>query len=417
MALLRRLIYTALLWLVAVPAFPYSVLSHEAIVDSLWNRAFLPSLLARFPDSTPEQLAKARAYAYGGCIIQDMGYYPFGSKFFSDLTHYVRSGDFVLALLYDAKDANEYAFALGALAHYAGDNEGHPLATNKTVPIAYPNLGRKFGPSVTYEDNPLAHLRTEFAFDVVQVMHQHYAPADYHNFIGFEVSRDLLERAFRETYSIEITKVFSNLDLTIGTYRWSVRSVIPTMTKAAWATNKDEIVSTGTGVTRRRFLYNLKRADFEKEWGHNYEHPGIWAKILAFFLRFIPKIGPFRALAMPKLTPEAQNYFMASFNSTITRAQDLMQKLRDGTLTLPNENFDTGEPAAPGTYTLADSTYVKLIGLAAAAHYAGVSPELRKNILVYCADPAKFNSRKWKAQDRQRLDNEITALRNLAILP
>jgi hypothetical protein len=95
----------------------YSVLTHEAIVDLLWADHIKKLLLKRFPDATDDQLREAHAYAYGGSVIQDMGYYPFGNKEFSNLVHYVRSGDFVIALLHDAGDINEYAFALGALSH------------------------------------------------------------------------------------------------------------------------------------------------------------------------------------------------------------------------------------------------------------------------------------------------------------
>lgn len=396
----------------ALPAAPYSVLSHEAVVDTLWTSGFQPALLARFPGATPEELIQAHAYAYGGCIIQDMGYYPFGSKLFSDLTHYVRSGDFVEALLQDATTLNEYAFALGALVHYAGDNEGHPMATNRAVPMAYPKLRRKFGARVTYENDPLAHLRTEFAFDVVQIAHQHYASDDYHNFIGFEVSKDLLSRAFLETYSIDIKKVFSNLDLALGTYRWSVSSVIPTMTKAAWAAHKDEIQRSGSGITKRKFLYNMKRSSYEKEWGHTYQRPGVWARILAFFLRFMPKVGPFRALAMPSLTAQSQQLFMASFNATVTRAQSLMNGSRGSGPTLPNDNFDTGDPSAPGKYALADETYVKLLGMLAANHFAGVSPELRANILTYCKKPQALLLSK-KTVEFPKLESELADLKSL----
>ena len=123
----------------------YSVLTHEAIIDSEWDPVIKPLLLQRFPNAAPEELKEAHAYAYGGAIIQDMGYYPFGNKFFSDLTHYVRSADFVRALIRDSENLNEYAFALGALAHYVADNDGHRLAVNHVVPMLYPKLRRKFG--------------------------------------------------------------------------------------------------------------------------------------------------------------------------------------------------------------------------------------------------------------------------------
>src|SRR5487761_229963 len=212
----------------------YSVLTHEAIIDAEWNPVIVPLLLKRFPAATPEELKEAHAYAYGGAIIQDMGYYPLGSKFFSDLAHYVRSGDFVLNLLNEAQDLNEYAFALGSLAHFAADNWGHPVAINKIVPMMYPRLKKKFGPVVTYADNPAAHLKVEFSIDVIQVARGHYAPETYHDFIGFQVAKPALERAFAKTYSLEMPSLFFNEDLAIGTYRHTVSSILPTMTKAAW---------------------------------------------------------------------------------------------------------------------------------------------------------------------------------------
>ena len=148
-----------------------------------------------------------------------MGYYPFGSKFFSDLVHYVRSGDFVLALLKDAQtsaDINDYAFALGALAHYAADNLGHPVAINRTVPLVYPKLRAKFGPEVTYEDNPAAHLKTEFGFDVIEVARGQYANEAYHDFIGFQVAKPLLERALLKKPTVSRLKTFSRILISLS---------------------------------------------------------------------------------------------------------------------------------------------------------------------------------------------------------
>src|SRR5437660_8198653 len=195
----------------------YSVLTHEEIVDLLWKQKIQPLLLKRFPDATPEDLKKAHAYAYGGCMLQDMGYYPFGNKYFSDLVHYVRSGDYVLALLEESTDLDEYAFALGALAHYASDNSGHPTI-NRVTAIEFPKLRKKFGDSVTYAQDPKAHIRTEFGFDMVQVAKQRYTSDSYHDFIGFEVSKPVLERAFLKTYGVELKDIFTNLDLSIGTF-------------------------------------------------------------------------------------------------------------------------------------------------------------------------------------------------------
>src|SRR5499433_2713024 len=90
-----------------VSASGYSVLTHEAIIDAAWADNIRPLLVKRFPQSSPDDLRKAHAYAYGGAIIQDMGYYPFGSHFFTDLTHYVRSGDFVAMMLRDSVSLDE----------------------------------------------------------------------------------------------------------------------------------------------------------------------------------------------------------------------------------------------------------------------------------------------------------------------
>ncbi|HKV41766.1 MAG TPA: zinc dependent phospholipase C family protein, partial [Blastocatellia bacterium] len=315
-----------LLFLLSIPRTvpAYSVLTHEAIIDSMWASDIKPLLLKRFPNATPAQLREAHAHAYGGAIIQDMGYYPFGSRLFSDLAHYVRSGEFVETLIRDSQDLNEYAFALGALCHYAADNEGHPKATNLSVPILYPKLRHQYGDTVTYAEDPTAHIQTEFGFDVIQVAEGHYASEAYHDFIGFKVAQPLLERAFKETYGIELKSIFLSLDLALGTYRYSVSSVIPTMTKVAWQANKDEIAKQTPGITRRKYVYRLSHASYRKEWGNRYRKPGIFARILAVVFTVIPKVGPFKALAIKPSTPETRKLFVESFKATVEYYRQLL---------------------------------------------------------------------------------------------
>jgi len=233
--MLRPSATVGLLLLCAVAtASAYSVLTHEAIIDATWDSAIRPLLLKRFPAASEDELNQAHAFAYGGCIIQDLGYYPFGSKFFSNLTHYVRSGDFILNLIRDSQDLNEYAFALGALSHYAADNNGHSIGINRSVPLLYPKLGRKFGTLVTYADDPFSHAKTEFAFDVFQAAKDRYASAAYKSFIGFEVAKPLLDRAFQDTYGMPLEKVLMSVDLAIGSYRRAVGSILPAITRVAW---------------------------------------------------------------------------------------------------------------------------------------------------------------------------------------
>jgi len=300
----------------------YSVLAHEAIIDSAWDTNIRPLLLKRFPSASPEQLKEAHGYAYGGAIIQDMGYYPHGSFFFSDLTHYVRSGDFVLALLRDATDLDGYAFALGALAHYAADTEGHPLGTNRAVPLLYPKLEKKYGDMVTYEQDRLAHVKTEFGFDVLEVAQGRYAPDNYHDFIGFAVSVPLLEQAFQETYGLDLKGVLTQEDKVLGSYRYDVSQLLPKATRVAWSLKKDDIRKDHPGVTRRKFLYNLSRASYQKNWGKQFQSPTFYDRFLAFLIRILPKIGPLRVLELKTPTPAAERLFESSFNTTLTATEN-----------------------------------------------------------------------------------------------
>ncbi len=382
-------------------AFSYSVLTHEAIIDSTCDASIKPLLLQRFPAATPEQLREARAHAYGGAIIQDMGYYPFGSKLFTDLAHYVRSGDFIAALISEAQDVNEYAFALGALAHYAADNEGHSIGVNHAVPLMYPKLRERYGPEITYAQDPPSHLKTEFGFDVVQVARGRYAPETFHDFIGFKVAEPVLERAFKKTYGLEMKDLFLNLDLALGSYRYSVSSLIPEMTKVAWETKKDEIAKEFPGVTREKFVYRMSRATYHKEWGKQYQKPGLGARMLAFVIRILPKVGPLKAFTFKPPTPEAEKRLLASLNNTLERYRTLLGDVKANRLILENRDFDTAKPTRAGEYPLADAAYAKLLVKLESHNFQTAPPELRANILAFyqnldAPNDTKKNKNEWR---------------------
>lgn len=363
----------------------YTVLTHQAIVDAVWDDSLKPALHKRFPSATPEELRIAHSYAYGGCIIQDLGYYPFSSRFFSDLTHYVRSGDFVAALIHNASTVEEYAFALGALEHFIADADGHRIATNLAVPLLYPDLRKKYGQSVTYWDSPTAHLRTEFGFDVVQVARGRYSPDSYREFIGFRVSRELLERTFQEIYGIAMKDIFSSVGLAIGSYRYSVSSIIPKMTRVAWRLKHEKLVKEMPGITRKKFLYNLSRSSYEKEWGKEYRTPGRRAACVAFFIGLIPKVGPFRALDIPTPTPIVERMFMASFNSTVEHVKPLIASSGSPAFQLPNQNIDASLAVKAGRYRGADEAFARLLAVHAKNDFKDLSPELRRHLLAYYA--------------------------------
>jgi hypothetical protein len=389
----------------------YAVLAHEAIVDSAWDTNIRPLLLKRFPQATRDELKEAHGYAYGGAIIQDMGYYPHGNKFFSDLAHYVRSGDFVLALLRDSKDLDGYAFALGALSHYAADNEGHSIGVNRSVPLLYPDVGKKYGDVVTYEENPLAHVKTEFGFDVLEVAQGRYAPTSYHDFIGFEVSVPLLEQAFQETYGLDLKTVLSNEDKVLGSYRYDVSRLLPKATRVAWSLKKDEIQKDQPGMTKRKFLYNISRASYQKNWGSDYQPPTFGERFIAFLVKITPKIGPLKVLELRMPTPQAEQMFEASFDASLDHYRKLLDEVDAGQPDLPNDNFDTGGLTGPGKYRLNDETQARVLDALAKQNFTGASPQVRAELLDFFADPNAPYAVKRKKKEWARVQAELAQLR------
>ena len=360
----------------------YSVLTHEEIVDLLWADQIRPLILKRYPGLSEEQIKEAHAYAYGGAVIQDLGYYPFGSVEFSNLVHYVRTGDFVRELLAQSNDADEFAFALGALSHYASDIAGHP-AVNQSVAIEYPKLRAKYGASVRYAQDKTAHLKTEFGFDTVQVAQNRYASQQYHDFIGFQVSKPLLERVFPIVYGLELKDVLPREDLAIGSYRYSVSQLIPEMTQVALQTHKKELMRETPNFAKQKFLYRLSRSDYEKEWGKDYVKPGLGTRILSTLLRYMPKVGPFKGLAFNNPTPQTEDLYIKSINTTVDQYRALLEKVRADRLVLPDFDLDSGNPTRAAEYSLTDDTYAKLLGQLAKDKFDHTTPELRNNILQF----------------------------------
>ncbi len=392
----------------------YSVLTHEEVVDLVWADNIRPLLLQRYPGLTEDQLQEAHAYAYGGAVIQDLGYYPFGSEEFSELAHYVRSGDFVRELLTEAADVNEFAFALGALAHYSSDINGHP-AVNRAVAIEYPKLRAKFGNSVTYADNKTAHLKTEFGFDMVQVAKNRYASQQYHDFIGFKVSKPLLERVFPAVYGLQLKEVIAHEDLAIGSYRFSVSRLIPEMTQVALQTHKKDMMREHPDFAKKKFLYHLSRSEYEKEWGKDYTRPGFGARVLAVFLRYIPRVGPFKALAFNNPTPQTEDLYFKSIDGTVDQYRTFLHNVKNDSLVLPNCDFDSGQPTKAAEYPLTDDTYAKLLGQLSKKKFDETSADLRANILKYYSDPSAQIHTKKRPEDWNKVLAELDELKGATL--
>jgi len=394
----------------------YSVLTHEAIVDAIWEKSMLPLLKQKFPFATEAQLKEAHSYAYGGAIAPDIGYFPFGSHLFTNLVHYVRSGDYVNALLDEAKDVNEYAFALGFLSHYMSDKYGHFLGTNRCVPIVYPAMMKKYGSVVTYEMNHVSHSRMEFAFDVLQTAKGNYATQAYHDFIGFNVSILVMERAFLKTYGMDINDVFGNLPLAVSTFRWSVMNLIPSLTRAAWVIKKNEIKKLQPTATSRSFRFKMKRANYYEEFGKKHHKPGIFATTFSWLIRVLPKVGPLKALKLKEPGPVAEKLFIQSFDTVLINCSNSMKTLGTGNINFANIDFDTGNDTAPGEYKLADKNYGRLLLRLNDNKFKQLNNGLKENILLYYSKPVVVNTARRERKELKKINLALVQLKTAQAL-
>jgi hypothetical protein len=401
----------ATLLAVPSPAAAYGVLAHEALIDQVWQDQLAPLLIQKFPGTSTEALREARAHAYGGSLIQDLGYYPFGSRFFSNLVHYVRTGAFVEALIQESRSVDEYAFALGALAHYTGDVAGHRIGVNRAVPIVYPKLQEKLGQEVLYADSATRHVMVEFAFDVLQAARGTFRSDVYQRLLGFKVATPLLERAFGATYGLQLTDLFADMDLAIGSYRRAASETIPDITRAAWKEKHDEILAASPDLTEQDFLFTLTRQQYEDAFGTSYRKPGFFARVVVAIFKVIPKFGPFKPLAFEPLTPEAERLVLESFATARERYRASLQSLTTGRLELTDADLDTGAPVAHGLNPLADEAYADLLEKLVEPRASAIPPELRTAIGDYYATlgASRPTARAARKEDRK-------TARNLALL-
>jgi zinc dependent phospholipase C len=388
----------------------YSVLTHEELIDLAWNDSIRPLLLARFPGATEKQLRQAHAYAYGGSAIQDMGYYPFGKQFFSDLTHYVRSGDFIGWLFRNARTIDEYAFAIGALSHYLGDSIGHSEAINPATAVEFSNLRHKFGPSITYDQSPHGHIRTEFAFDIDELSDAAFAPPAYLRFIGLKVPRKFLEQAFLNTYGFDIHELFGRSRPALRSYRTSVRSFIPAFAEAEVVLHRHRFPSHPQDETYRIFAERVAQTNYERRWTHASRGPGFKAHLLAILVFIIPKIGAFSDLAIKIPNSDTEEWYLRSVNHTVDAFCGLLHKmaLDYGTpVQLANVDLDTGKYVKLGDYRRTDQTYAALLKHITSKPRRIIPKDLKQNIIEYYAGLGTTNT------SEHRLAEQLNVLKTM----
>lgn len=389
----------------------YSILTHQAIIDAAWKPSILPHLKKKFPLSNDSLLKIAHAFAYGGSVAADMGYFPFGSMDYSNLVHYVRSGEFIEILLQEANNLNEYAFALGFLSHYNADKYGHAIATNISAPLLYPKVKKKYGDIVTYEEDPTAHARTEFGFDVLQLARGVYEPQAYRDFIGFKIAKELLERAFLKTYALDINDLFGNYSIAIGSFRWAVKNLIPTLTNAAWKTKKNEIQQLQPGITSRQFKYRMKRKTYYSKFGRERHKPGFGASLLSIGICILPKIGPLKKLRFKVPGAEVEKLYIRSFDSVTHHYALDIKEAGTQNLNLSNIDFDTGMQTVPGEYNLADETYVDLLLRLEKNNFKAVSYDLKQDIVKFFDHPHARKILEINIMEREKIYNALGSLK------
>ena len=363
----------------------YSVLTHEELIDLAWNDSIRPLLLEKFPGASEEQLREAQAYAYGGSAVQDMGYYPFGKQFFSNLTHYVRSGDFVAWLVSNAHSLNDYAFAIGTLSHYVGDSIGHSEAINRATAVEFPKLEKTFGPSITYDESPHGHIRTEFAFDIAELSDGDFPPADYLEYIGFQVPRKFLEEAFLKTYGFDIHEVLGRAHPALRSYRTTVRRFIPAFAEAEVVLHRNQFPPHADSDADRIFRERLAKTAYERRWKHTRKGPGVKAHLLAVLVFLVPKIGATSDLAIKIPNPDTYEMYQSSVNHAVDIFREMLRKLRNtgDAVKLANIDLDTGDHVKRGEYPLADATYARLLARLTSKPDRVIPSDLKRNIMTY----------------------------------
>jgi hypothetical protein len=414
----------------SVRAHPYALITHEQLVDLAWQDSIAPLLLSRYPGLTRAQLDEARAYAYGGCVIQDIGYYPFGDVSYSNLTHYVRSGDFIVNLFRNANNADELAFAIGALSHYIGDSVGHSIATNLAVPVEFPKLKAKFGAVVNYAEGRREHVQTEFAFDIDEIAHHRTAPVHYLRHIGLEVPVKQLALAYYQTYGMREDFTGSRGRRTnVNAYRFAVRRFIPRIAYAITLLHRSHEPADPTTPEAIEMEKETAQVAIDNDWQSYRRKAGIGTYALAGLLFILPKVGPLKMVAIkgPTEATEAEYVHSVALSAAALRQAlarftpraaaaatapdkvggELKPKIpaqpslpvKDGNGNpapwqpgnarhpLPNRDLDTGRVVEPGGYTLTDSTFAALLHQLTRQPGEAIPPGIKEEIQAYYSNP------------------------------
>jgi hypothetical protein len=189
------------------------------------------------------------------------------------------------------------------------------------------------------------------------------------------------------------------------------------MTQVALQTHKKDLIREEPTFAKKKFLYRLSRADYERNWGRTYTRPSIGSRILAALFRYIPKIGPLKGMGFNNPTPQTEDLYIKSIDATTDQYRALLEKVRVGKLVLPNRDLDSGEITKAAEYSLADDSYAALLAELSAKQFNLTSPQLRTNILDFYSDLALPIDTKKDATRWQEVLVDLDQLKSAPLTP
>jgi hypothetical protein len=189
------------------------------------------------------------------------------------------------------------------------------------------------------------------------------------------------------------------------------------MTQVALQTHKKELIHETPDFAKRKFLYRLSRSDYEKQWGKDYVKPGTGTRILSTLLRYMPKIGPFKGMAFNTPTPQTEDLYFKSINTTVDQYRAFLEEVRSDKLVLPNCDLDSGQATKAAEYSLTDNAYAKLLAQLSDRKFDLTSPDLRANILEFYSDLAAPIETKKDHARWQSVLTDLTQLKSSAPAP
>ena len=375
------LIASSLLLIVPADGRAFSVTAHQGVVDQAWGLTLVPLIRQRFPNATDRELTEAHAYARGGSISPILVLSARESFVFRPAA--LRSHRrFRQPSVNWGQLSGRICVRLGMLGHYeapAGIRKRPIFRCPSSIPSSSRNTATP-SPMRTHPRAPTNSIRCAAGRSS-----QRNTDLFEHS-IDFKVPRDALERAFAETYGLQLNDLFDNYDIAIYTYRWGFRTIINEGTGIAWALYRKDIESNEPGVTSKEFVREISRGDFERQFGKAFLEPGYLPRFVGFLGTLVPDVGPLKRLPFKPLPDSVQKLYFRAYRHASERYVHEVAAICANKAWLENINLDTGRADKSGEYAPADEAWVDLLELHDKSHFANVRDDLASDFRAHFRD-------------------------------